>query len=112
MGLFDKLFGGDSAGEEPSRREMRRLAALVAMELKLYQGAALEARKGDPQLPDAVAREVARAFRKYADQVGRSAEAETIFCREVAAAIGGWDEGVVRSALQSEPDSPPAIEPR
>ncbi len=93
--LFKSLLGR-KPGESESQSEMRRLATLLATEFKLYNSAALKEARGTPQLPDELGREVAKAYRTYAEQVGGSEEAEGIFCREFARVITPGDEHLVR----------------
>ncbi len=102
-----KLFGLLRSKPSDPMDDARRLAALLMIEARLYDHAALESlRPGEP-LPGAVAASLARALETFDEQTNGSAEAREVFLREAIEAIGAEHAEAVSAALRAAPTSGP-----
>lgn len=95
MGFLRTLFGGSDGSPSDSSKEMRKLAILLATEIRLYNSDAVEDVGEGLPMSEVLQKELARSFRIYTKKVGSSAEAENIFRVEAARLLTGGDEDAI-----------------
>ncbi len=102
-----RLFGLLRSNPSDPTDDARRLAALLMIEARLYDRAALESlRPGEP-LPGSVAAGLVRALETFDEQTNGSAQAREVFLEEAIEAIGAEHAEAVSAALRAAPSTGP-----
>ncbi|MCP3960070.1 MAG: hypothetical protein GY719_19670 [bacterium] len=99
MELLKKLFGRKAPAVVDSEKERRRLAGLLATEIRLYNASALAEMSAAAEPPAWFRKEVSRSYKTFVKSCGDSPDATAIFEAETARALTDGDVELVRAVL-------------
>jgi hypothetical protein len=87
----------------------RKLAAVLCVEVWLYNEEALQLRAGLGELPERVRKDLLTAYRKFAETVGRSDSARSVFVEAAANRLTGGEHHPIVAVLEPEDSRPQVV---
>lgn len=101
--------GSTSTSTVSSVGEAVVVARLLATEVRLYNEDVMENIGDLTDLPDRVAKDLVKVYRKYVEEVGRAGSLKRTFVAEAAMSLTSGDERLIAKTLAREDSRPRAV---